>query len=150
MAKRPIHNCAAKKRFGDKPSALARAKPGLTAYRCPACGGFHLTSAGAPANPPGEKSDLDEKPAPFEVPILLRASGGPRGSARIDRKIVVASCAAKPKRNGIVRVRVDGREFETTEPVQPANLRHVLSTGVRVKLEISFGKPFFARVIGVN
>jgi hypothetical protein len=149
MAKRAIHACTAKRRFSDMAEALASAKPGLKAYLCPACGGFHLTSSGSATN--GRLADAqEEKPSCFDVPVLLRATGGAKKRPEGVRKTVVAVCVTKPRPNGTIRIRIDKQEIETTEPVQPANLRHSLAPGTKVKVEVCLEKPVYARILGLK
>jgi hypothetical protein len=149
MAKRAIHVCTSKRRFADMASAQVALKPGLKPYLCPSCGGFHLTSSGASGGQ-SPATAHDDKTVPFDLPVLLRANGGMRKRPEGTRRSIVAVCVSTAKSNGNVRFKFEGQEYETTEPVQPANLRHLLRPGLKLKIEACLDKPFYARVVGLK
>ncbi len=138
-----IQVCAAKRRFPTLEEVNLAATPGLRGYQCVACGGYHLTSQSGPA--PIEQPAEDRKPT-FETSVLGRAKLVRSSRAEYERRIVWGECVSKAKSNGIVRVRIEGAEFETTIPVQPANVRGLLKAGMKLKVEFC-PKPLHVRVL---
>jgi hypothetical protein len=67
MSKYQTSSCLRKRRFPTEAEAL-EASNGFRVYRCPVCGGYHLTSQGSAKSEP-----LPEVKPTFETSILARA-----------------------------------------------------------------------------
>jgi hypothetical protein len=138
-----IQVCSAKRRFASAEEVATAIRPGLSSYRCLACGGFHLTSQGGSSSV-SDTSD-DRKPT-FETSVLGRAKGSRANQVAGVRRTVWGECVGSPKADGTVKVRFEGKEFVTTVPVQPAHVRQLLKAGSKVKIEYS-QKPLLVRIV---
>ena len=138
-----IHTCAAKRRFATLDDAEKAARPGLSFYRCVACNGYHLTSQGA--DTVGSSPSEEMKPT-YETSVMGRAKGVRKKPSDSEKSEVAAVCTLKAKPNGIVRVRIGKIEMDTTEPVQPAQLRSAILVGTKLRVEYR-ESPRLVRVI---
>lgn len=138
--------CASKRRFLNLAEAQAAASHERKPYLCPVCGGYHLTTRKGVK--PSPAPPVEERKPTFDNPLAL-GKQKPTGKQEGATGTVIAECVGTVKPNGIVRLRLGDKEFNSTEAVQPAPLRPLLKAGVKVRVSIQLGPPFRAKVLGL-
>jgi hypothetical protein len=123
-------SCARKVAYKSAEEA-ARAGQGLGSYLCPICGRYHLTSS----SPSRIKVEPIEEKSIFDRSVLSRARLA-KPKSKPEPKTEIATCLAKPRPDGRVRLDVAGTEI-LSEPVQPAHLRSELGQSMRVQVRIA-------------
>lgn len=144
--KAEIHTCSSKRRFATLEEAQSNLPVGLKTYQCKACSGFHFTSRGADRPQSATKSLPESKPD-FEPSLLMRAKLKKKPSGSTSEAVATAISLGKPRPNGTARVRIGKNEYELSEPIQPAHLRHLIQAGTKLKVSVLAGTNPVVRLI---